>query len=93
LPSLLYKYTYSYTTDNKIFLHNGVRFYTDKYREIEKKKIKVGCDQEFQLATGLAKNMFFLFKTKHTVFFILNSFFCLKHVLNLVKKKHVLNQF
>jgi hypothetical protein len=37
---------------------------------------------------GLAKNMFFLFKTKHTVFF------CLKHVLNLVKKnmfKPILN--
>jgi hypothetical protein len=42
----------------------------------------------------LAKNMFFLFKTKYTVFCILNSlFFCLKDVLNLVKKKHVLNQF
>jgi hypothetical protein len=33
------------------------------------------------------KHVFFLFKTKHTVFFILNSFFfCLKRVLNLVKK-------
>jgi hypothetical protein len=41
------------------------------------------------------KHVFFLFKTKHTVFFlILNSFFCLKHVLNLVKKtcfKPILN--
>jgi hypothetical protein len=46
------------------------------------------------LTAGLAKNMFFLFKTKHTVFLILNSFFCLKHVLNLVLvKKNVLNQF
>jgi hypothetical protein len=42
----------------------------------------------------LAKNMFFLFKTKYTVFFYFKQFFfCLKHVLNLVKKKHVLNQF
>jgi hypothetical protein len=32
------------------------------------------------------KRVFFLFKTKHTVFFILNSFFCLKYVLNLAKK-------
>jgi hypothetical protein len=37
------------------------------------------CNQD--LTAGLAKNMFFLFKTKYTVFF------CLKHVLNLVKKK------
>jgi hypothetical protein len=45
--------------------------------------------------TGLAKNMFFLnLKQNIHFFFILNSFFCLKHVLNLVKKtcfKPILN--
>jgi hypothetical protein len=32
------------------------------------------------------KHVFFLFKTKHTDFYFKQFFFCLKHVLNLVKK-------
>jgi hypothetical protein len=39
------------------------------------------------------KRVFFYLKQNIQFFFILNSFFCLKYVLNLAKKKQVLNQF
>jgi hypothetical protein len=67
---------------NATNVQNGHRFFLDKFQSDS----NMHTLRFVTFPAGLAKNMFFLFKTKHTVFFILNSFFCLKHVLNLVKK-------